>query len=77
MSRQENFPPKSWTTRYVFIGIIALLGLALLIGVVVGPALVESNVDPRPYAAILSGATYLALFAALGWFAWKALGGRR
>jgi hypothetical protein len=75
MARQENFLPKEWRTRRVFVAVIALLAVAMLLGITAGPVLVESDVDPRPYAAILSGATYIAFFGVFGWFAWKMTGG--
>jgi hypothetical protein len=70
MNRQTHFPEKGTVTRKIFFGVIAALAVAFLVGMVFGPALTAGGADPRPYAAILSLATYIALFAALGWVVW-------
>lgn len=73
MKRHLNFPPKGSPTRKVFFGVIVVLGLGMLLAAVLGPILVTTGTDPRPWVAVLSAVTYLGFIVTLAWFAWMVL----
>jgi cation transporter-like permease len=73
MERQRHFPPKGWVTRRVFIGVIVALTVALLLGSVFGPIFTATDPDPRPWVALLSVVTYVAMFAMVFWIVWFVL----
>lgn len=70
MERQRHFPPRGWTTRKVFIAVIILLGFGMLAASLVGPYFAVEETDPRPWAAVISGVTYLAMIAVIAWLVW-------
>lgn len=70
MERQQRFPPKGWSTRKVFIAVIVVLGFGMLAASLAGPMFAVSETDPRPWAALISGVTYLAMIAVIAWLVW-------
>lgn len=73
MAEQRRFPPKGWATRRVFNGVIVALAMVMLLATVFGPVLTTTDPDPRPFVAVLSMVTYLAMFAVIFWIVWLAL----